>query len=200
MSGCQNPVGVEVGLSWLMLDVPCITGYQIRVRIQDHTDGSTMTIFGQEAETLIKHPASELEAMLKSILPFETSTETLGTSTKETKPKRMCSKSKCLEIYSYNFNETVQTSDTTFASKRIRKLYQCFYWLSEIRLAFLIMKPMDSNDQFNYNKDFDSLESNEFAQFNAQLQEPSYNSSNIKVNSGEKAVADVGESQKWRRS
>ncbi|KAF9624744.1 hypothetical protein IFM89_013282 [Coptis chinensis] len=42
------------------------TRYQIRARIQDHTNRSIVTIFGKEAETLVKHPASELEAMLKS--------------------------------------------------------------------------------------------------------------------------------------
>ncbi|KAF9591060.1 hypothetical protein IFM89_001270 [Coptis chinensis] len=40
--------------------------YQIQARIQDHTNRSIVTIFGKEAETLVKHPASELEAMLKS--------------------------------------------------------------------------------------------------------------------------------------
>ncbi|KAF9619614.1 hypothetical protein IFM89_007935 [Coptis chinensis] len=42
--------------------------YQIQARIQYHTNRSIVTIFGKEAETLVKHPASELEAMLKSVL------------------------------------------------------------------------------------------------------------------------------------
>ncbi|KAF9622726.1 hypothetical protein IFM89_032906 [Coptis chinensis] len=45
--------------------------YQIRVRIQDHTNRSTVTIFGKEVETLVKHPASELEAMLRSASSYQ---------------------------------------------------------------------------------------------------------------------------------
>ncbi|KAF9621788.1 hypothetical protein IFM89_028226 [Coptis chinensis] len=66
--------------------------------------------------------------MNHEILPFENSVEWPGTSTKETKPKRMHRKSECVEIYPYNFSETVEISDTTAASKRIRKIYQCMVW------------------------------------------------------------------------
>ncbi|KAF9603349.1 hypothetical protein IFM89_035019, partial [Coptis chinensis] len=57
---------ITFSLPFQLLILTLNARYQIRVRIQDHTNRSTETIFGKEAETLVKHPASELEAMLIS--------------------------------------------------------------------------------------------------------------------------------------
>ncbi|KAF9601629.1 hypothetical protein IFM89_021095 [Coptis chinensis] len=40
--------------------------YQLKARIQDDTESTLITIFGDEAEELLKHPASELKNLIKS--------------------------------------------------------------------------------------------------------------------------------------
>ncbi|KAF9591442.1 hypothetical protein IFM89_004140 [Coptis chinensis] len=41
--------------------------YQLKARIQDDTKSTLITIFGDEAEELLKHPASELEKLIESV-------------------------------------------------------------------------------------------------------------------------------------
>ncbi|KAF9622744.1 hypothetical protein IFM89_033979, partial [Coptis chinensis] len=40
--------------------------YQLKARIRDDTESTVITIFGDEAEELLKHPASELEKLIES--------------------------------------------------------------------------------------------------------------------------------------
>ncbi|KAF9604958.1 hypothetical protein IFM89_011651 [Coptis chinensis] len=40
--------------------------YQLKARIRDDTESTLITIFGDEAEELLKHPASELEKLIES--------------------------------------------------------------------------------------------------------------------------------------
>ncbi|KAF9612674.1 hypothetical protein IFM89_003149, partial [Coptis chinensis] len=46
--------------------------YQLKARIRDDTQSSLITIFGEEAKALLKHPASELEKLIKSTNGIET--------------------------------------------------------------------------------------------------------------------------------
>ncbi|KAF9594608.1 hypothetical protein IFM89_034230 [Coptis chinensis] len=46
--------------------------YQLKARIRDDTQSSLITIFGKEAEALLKHPASDMEKLIKSANGIET--------------------------------------------------------------------------------------------------------------------------------
>ncbi|KAF9626335.1 hypothetical protein IFM89_032184 [Coptis chinensis] len=58
--------------------------YQLKVRIQDDTESTLITIFGDEAEKLLKHPASELARLIESADGIQTvkaiMDEIIGTS------------------------------------------------------------------------------------------------------------------------
>ncbi|KAF9605114.1 hypothetical protein IFM89_014105 [Coptis chinensis] len=46
--------------------------YQLKARIRDDTESTLITIFGDEAEALLKHPASELEKLMESANGIQT--------------------------------------------------------------------------------------------------------------------------------
>ncbi|KAF9622725.1 hypothetical protein IFM89_032905 [Coptis chinensis] len=67
----------------------------IEARIRDDTESTLITIFGDEAEELLKHPASELEKLIESQLGLPRSTDIPQSSNKKISSKKPYKKNLC---------------------------------------------------------------------------------------------------------
>ncbi|KAF9588655.1 hypothetical protein IFM89_014376 [Coptis chinensis] len=62
--------------------------YQLKARIRDDIESTLITIFGDEAEELLKHPASELEKLIESQLGLPRSIDVPQSSNKNSSSKK----------------------------------------------------------------------------------------------------------------
>ncbi|KAF9600803.1 hypothetical protein IFM89_012542 [Coptis chinensis] len=127
--------------------------YQLKARIQDDTESTLITIFGDEAEELLKHPASDLARLIESADGIQTvkaiMDEIIGTSIVFE-----------IKINQYNIQSQGKYGFTA------NKVFQMDYNLDSRQIQEEIEQPNYDNMQIEQLNSYEGKANDSFGQFN----------------------------------